>query len=338
MLGFFHNWIVELSKKYSYITVITLKSGTYALPDNVRVLSLGKEFGKKKSFVRKIFYVLTFYYYILKTIGQYDRVFIHQIQEYALLGGCVWKICGKKIFLWRNHYAGNLLTDVACRISHKTFYTSDYSYNARFKNALKMPVGVDVASLHTTEKFSVPENSILALARLDPSKKPELILYALRKLYDAGIHVTADFVGGTNKGAFPHYENEIQALHAALQLGDGVKFIGPVPSTETYKYYLSHDIYLNVSRSGMLDKTIFKALAAGCIPITTSLDFNEMIRPVMHDTLKVTQDSVDSLVEKIQYVVALTKEERAAKIKMMQDVVIDNQSLQTLVQKLALIV
>jgi glycosyltransferase involved in cell wall biosynthesis len=197
-----------------------------------------------------------------------------------------------------------------------------------------MPVGVDVESLKTTEVFSVPHNSILILARLDPSKKPEIVLHALKKLRDAGIVIAADFVGGTNKNAFPHYEQEIMQLHANLELGDSVRFVGAVPSTETYKYYLSHEIYINVSKSGMLDKTIFKALAAGCLPLTTSLDFNAMIYPVVNDEFKVAQDSVDSLVEKVTSALSLTTEEKQRTVKAMQEVVIEKQSLHTLVVKL----
>jgi glycosyltransferase involved in cell wall biosynthesis len=338
MLGFFHNWIIELSKQYTHITVITLKAGEYELPSNVTVYSLGKEVAGTRFVPRKIRYLFRFYYLVLTTIRTHDSVFIHQIQEYALLGGLLWRLYGTRVFLWRNHYAGNILTDIACRLSNTTFYTSDYSYNASFSNALKMPVGVDVESLKTTEVFSVPHNSILILARLDPSKKPEIVLHALKKLRDAGTVISADFVGGTNKNAFPHYEQEIMQLHANLELGDSVRFVGAVPSTETYKYYLSHEIYINVSKSGMLDKTIFKALAAGCLPLTTSLDFNEMIQPVVGDECKVSQDSVDSLVERLAYALSLSHEEKKRRVKMMQDVVLTKSSLKTLVAKLVEII
>ena len=338
MLGFFHNWIAELSKHYNLVTVIALKVGTHDLPANVRVFSLGKESSDKGFYVRKIYYILKFYYLIVRYLRTYTNVFVHQNQEYALLGSLIWKIFGKKIYLWRNHYAGNIVTKIACLVSSKTFYTSDSSYNATFPNAVKMPVGVDLESLQTSEVFDIPANSILMLSRLDPSKKPEIILQALQQLHEEGVSFTADFVGGTSKDKSPHYEAELVQLKDDLHLHGVVKFVGAVPSTETYKYYLSHDIYINVSKSGMLDKTIFKALAAGCVPLTTSLDFNEIIRPVANDTFKVEQDSVPSLVEKLKMATSMSTEAKKQAVKQMQDIVLEKSSLLTLVTKLTEII
>lgn len=43
LLGFFHQWICEFAKHCDFVTVICLEKGEYALPANVRILSLGKE-------------------------------------------------------------------------------------------------------------------------------------------------------------------------------------------------------------------------------------------------------------------------------------------------------
>jgi hypothetical protein len=108
VLGFFHRWIEKFSKYYESITVICLYKGEYNLPNNVRVLSLGKENGKSK-----IEYIINFYKYIYQEKDNYDKVFVHMNQEYILLAGIVWKIMKKDIFMWRNHNIGNKLTDLA---------------------------------------------------------------------------------------------------------------------------------------------------------------------------------------------------------------------------------
>ena len=43
ILGFFHNWLLQLSPKFERIIVVCLEKGESDLPNNVRVLSLGKE-------------------------------------------------------------------------------------------------------------------------------------------------------------------------------------------------------------------------------------------------------------------------------------------------------
>ncbi len=342
-LGFMTRWVEELSKQYQSIVVICLYAGEYTPPANVRVISLGKEaFEKKfleknslgKKIITRIKYLARFYRFIFAERNHYDKVFVHMNDEYVILGGMFWKILGKKIYLWNNHYSGGLMKELAGKLCEKVFYTSKFSYTAntkKFPNGMQMPVGVDVESLKKGEVFEVPENSLLFLARLDPSKKPEIILKALKRLKDEGVSFTMDFVGGTSVDKFPTYEADVKKLCTELGLDDKVRFVGAVPSTETYKYYLSHDIYINVAKSGMLDKTIFKGLAAGCLPITTSIDFNEMIG----EEFMVLQDNVDSLVEKLNHAISLSKEEKKKRVKTMQDLVIGKHSLDTLVKKIS---
>ncbi|MEA3398315.1 MAG: hypothetical protein U9R06_01065, partial [Patescibacteria group bacterium] len=47
-LGFFHDWLLEFAKNFEQIIVICLQKGDYALPDNVKIISLGKDRGVNK--------------------------------------------------------------------------------------------------------------------------------------------------------------------------------------------------------------------------------------------------------------------------------------------------
>jgi len=128
LLGFFHGWILEFAKQYEHVIVVCLQKGEYELPENVDVLSLGKERGTSR-----VRYILNFFKYIIQTYKRYDSVFVHMNQEYILLGGLLWKVMKKKVFFWRNHPKGTFLTNIAVFFSNKVFYTSPFSYTARFK-------------------------------------------------------------------------------------------------------------------------------------------------------------------------------------------------------------
>ncbi len=344
-LAFFVRWVTKLAPHYDHITVICLYQGNYSLPANVTVLSLGKEnhvadapLGFVQKSLLRLQYIARFYYYILKEHRNYNKVFIHMNDEYGVLGGLWWRLFGKKMYLWRNHYAGHRSTRWVGALCEKVFYTSAFSYTAKkeyFPQGVQMPVGVDVESLETDEVFTVPPRSLLFLARLDPSKKPEIVLDALALLKDRGCAYTMDFVGGTSKDKWPHYEAEVKAYKEKLGLGAPVQFIGAVPSTDTYKYYLSHEVYINVSQSGMLDKTIFKALAAGCIPITSSVDFNAMIKPATNDRLLVKENDAVSLADTITYVLSLPDTEKKNLVREMQALVIGKHSLDVLAKKIS---
>ena len=185
ILGFFHRWIIEFAKHFESIVVICLEKGAYELPSNVKVLSLGKE--NRKS---RIQYILRFYKYIWQERKNYDVVFVHMNQEYLIMGGGIWRLIGKKVTMWRNHYAGSFLTDFASFFCNKIFCTSRFSYTARYKKTVLMPVGVDLENFKPKTEIARGKRSILFLARFSPSKRPEFLVEALKKITDQGIEYT----------------------------------------------------------------------------------------------------------------------------------------------------
>jgi hypothetical protein len=90
VLGFMHHWLQVFSKSFETITVICLEKGIVNLPENIKVLSLGKE--QKKS---KLRYITRFYTYIFKERKNYDVVLVHMNKEYVVLADCCGE-CGAK--------------------------------------------------------------------------------------------------------------------------------------------------------------------------------------------------------------------------------------------------
>lgn len=266
VLGFFHEWIRELAGRFESVEVICLKEGEYALPDNVRVHSLGKEKGKKSSFM----YALRFLSLAWKLRGSYDAVFVHMNQEYVLLAGSLWKLLGKKAYLWRNHYAGSFLTDLAAMYCAKVFYTSKSSYSARYPHALQMPVGVDTKRFAPDESRRAPR-SILFLARMAPSKRPQMLVEALEALHAQGISFKASFVGSP----LEEYKDFYRLLVERAQALGEVSFLPAVTHERAAELYKEHAIFVNTSPPGMLDKTIFEAAASGCRVYAASTDVRE---------------------------------------------------------------
>ncbi|KND49404.1 MAG: hypothetical protein AB203_04390 [Parcubacteria bacterium C7867-008] len=269
-LSVYHGWVEGLAKRTDQLTVICLKEGRHTLPANVRVHSLGKEKGRAPSFV----YALRFLILTLSLRYEYDRVLIHMNQEYLLVAGWVWKLLHKPAYLWRNHYAGSLLTDLAVLFCKNVFCTSKDSYTAKYKKTVLMPVGVDL------ERFSSPifegrmRESILFLARMAPSKHPEILIDALEILKKKGTSFTATFIGSP----LPAYESFYATLQQRVQRqfpDRSVMFMAGVPNTEVPVMFHRHSIFVNCSPSGMFDKTLFEAAASGCLVLARSKDFKE---------------------------------------------------------------
>lgn len=270
-LGFFHGWVQELSKQFEAITVVCLKEGKHALPANVTVLSLGKETGTSR-FTRAT-RVLKYSFVLRK---KYDAVFVHMNQEYILLAGWLWKLLGKKIYLWRNHYAGNWLTKRAIRSATKVFCTSKFSYTARFPKTVLMPIGVDMQQYKRMPEVSRDPRSILFYARVAPSKNPEVLLQALDILHKKDVDFSADFYG-TPLPQDQAFAEGLKQKAQQLGLESSVRFLPGRPHADGPAIFNAYAIFVNTSRSGMYDKTLMEAAACECIVVAASKDFAELV-------------------------------------------------------------
>ena len=302
-LGFMHGWFEELARNVESLTIICLKEGEHSLPANVHIYSLGKEKVPAPQgamiyhgTLRRLKYATLFYRYIWRVRAKHDAVFVHMNQEYILLGGWFWLLARKRIYLWRNHYSGSIFTDIAAQFCTKVFCTSRYSYTAKYKKTVLMPIGVD-------PRFVPPHippapGSVLFFGRLAPSKRPALLLLALAKL--GREQWAADFYG-------PGEDSYIAALkQEAAPLGERVRFLGPVPHHEAPQVFGAHAIYVNLGGSGMYDKTIFEAAASGCLVLAASEDFAKLVD--QRFTFK--QDDAEDLAQKLRALLTMPKEEK----------------------------
>lgn len=271
VLGFFHRWIEEFSKRYEKVSVICLEEGETSLPSNVRVYSLGKEeknfqfsiFGfdrltilrNSRDNFQKLKYLWRFYKYIWALRKDYDAVFVHMNQEYVLLGAKHWFFMGKPVYLWRNHAQGSFLTRLAMMLSKKVFCTSPESFTARFKKTKLMPAGIDTDFFMPDPQIERLPNSILFLGRISPVKRVLEFIEWYKGLSESYV---ATIAGGPVKGD-EAYADEVRRL-APLS----IKFTGPVTQEGALRLYQSHEKYVNMTPAGSLDKTILEAASCGC--------------------------------------------------------------------------
>ncbi|MBI2065660.1 MAG: glycosyltransferase [Candidatus Zambryskibacteria bacterium] len=168
------------------------------------------------------------------------------------MGWKFWKLWGKKIYLWRNHARGNLLTRLAVLLSNKVFYTSPSSYTARFKKAVKMPVGIDTDFFKSDPDVPREKNTVLFLGRISPVKQVlEFINWVKKHGYKATI-------AGPILAKDKEYGEQVKK-----SLTPEIKLMGPVTQEEARKLYQTHEIYANFTPAGSLDKTIIEAAACG---------------------------------------------------------------------------
>ncbi|MFA5173381.1 MAG: glycosyltransferase family 4 protein [Candidatus Paceibacterota bacterium] len=283
VLGFFHGWIREFAEKFEKITVICLEKGKEELPESVKVFSLGKEVAKKTTdrklikfkVIKRLRYIFNFYKYIWKERKNYETVFVHMNEEYVLLGWWLWKLSGKRIFLWRNHPKGSLATRIVVFLSDNVFYTSPFSFTARFKKGILMPVGIDEDKFKVeSRKFRKPEDrqksffKILYLGRIAPVKGIGTIIEAGKILKEKGTDFKLDIIGEALEKDKKYYENLKLRVEDSKLAGE-IRFLPEISNLEASEVYANYDVFINATKTGSMDKTIFEAIFAE-LPVITS--------------------------------------------------------------------
>ncbi len=257
VLGFFHSWIKEFAKNCESVTVICLYKGTHDLPQNVKVLSLGKEKG-----VSRLKYVGNFYTYIWNERKNYDSVFVHMNQIYVVLAGILWKMLGKKVTLWYTHKSVTPSLHLAVFLSDLIFTASKESFRIKSRKVHVMGHGIDVDffSPISTSRLS---NTLLSVGRLMPTKRHDLGIEAA--------HETGRVIRIAGEG--PELDN-LRIL--AEKLGAQVEFLGPLQLAVVREEYRKASFLIHTSETGSLDKVVLEALACELPVISTSTSLGDV--------------------------------------------------------------
>ncbi len=299
VLGFFHLWIKEFAKKFSKVTVICLVEGEHSLSENVKVLSLGKDQNKSR-----LHYIFQFYKYLWLEKNSYDVVFVHMNQEYALLGGIVWRLFNKKTILWRNHPNGNWITNIAVFLMNKVCCTSKESYTAKFKKTSIMPVGIDTGFYMPDENVQKIPNSILFLGRISTIKHPDLFMEACGMLKGRGVDFKATIVGDCSN-EYQEYFESIKNRARELSL-DNLDFKNGVPSKETVDWYRRYEIYVNATDSGSFDKTILESMACGSLVVVS----NHALKREIDNKFIFEQNNASDLAQKLESILLYPEDKK----------------------------
>lgn len=337
VLGVYHEWIAKLAERIDKISVICLYRGRVDLPANISVYSLGKDkfppipnYKLLITIWRRILYIARFYNLIWKLRKEYNLVFVHMNQEYAVLGGAFWKALKKKIFFWYNHPLGNMRARLAIEFADTVFYTSPYAFAARYKKAAVMPVGVNTNLFRRIPKIAKKPRSILFIGRISPIKKLEILLRATEILLIKNIDFTLTVAGEPSKLSEYAYAKEIKKRAQPLIDQGLVSFVGAVPNYKTPELYNSHEICVNMTPSGSFDKTILEAMSCET-PVIIS---NQSLRGSLPEELMFDESNASDLAGKISGFLDWPANKKEAVGKDLRQIAVEKHSLEMLIDRL----
>jgi len=311
VLGFMHRWIEEFAEQVERVEVICLWEGKHDFGRetydprcnvpfrNVVVRSLGKNrgFSKLRQLVR-------FWKFCLE-IRDIDGAFVHMNAVYVPLGWLIWRMHGKKIFLWRNHPEGSLLAKVAYGLADRIFFTSPYAHAAGNDKAEQMPAGIDTRRFRPNPSIVKKPGSILMLGRIAPVKRLEKVIAAANILNGSGIPFTLDIVGDAEKVDSAYVRGIHKATAALLEKGR-IVFRPSIKNSDAPQCYAEHELYINATLTGSYDKTVLEAMACGSLPLVANRSFKDVLPP----EFLFQENDPEELAAKIKNALALAPKER----------------------------
>jgi len=344
-LSFFLNWIAEFVKHYKQITVICLFRGEYNLPDNVKVLSLGKERNspiknryalRVMRYAHQIKYLINFYKYTWQERKNYDEVFVHMSQVYIILGGMFWKIWRKKIGLWYAHGSVPFSLKIAEKFTDYIFTSTKSGCRIESKKINVVGQGIDTNKLKAKSlKLKAQEGpfKIITVGRVSPVKDLETLISAIEILAKEIKNLKLEIIGGPGTAEHEKYLLELKEDVRRKNLTDIIEFVGPKPYHEVLSYFQKASLFINASHTGSLDKTLLEAMSFE-LPI---LSCNESLLEVLSaysDRLMFEKKNYQELAEKIKIIYNLSPEERRKMGQDLRRIVEFDHSLEKLVKKI----
>ena len=283
VLGFFVSWIVEFSKQVEQVEVICLKLGRSDLPKNVRVHSLGKEDPPRTFFIswRRAVYVFRFLRLAWRLRREYDAVFVHMNPEYVVLAGILWRALGKRVALWYTHRSVDLKLRIAAVLTNVIVTASAESFRLPSTKVRVIGHGIDMTQFVPPPKKPTGTTlRVLTIGRLSSTKRIMEMLAAIDTLVARDVSIAFTIAGVPATVADAAYERQVHAMIFAKPTASHVQFLGAVSHADIPALLERHDVFLNLSTTGSLDKAMLEALAAGMPAVTTNIAFRDLLAPV----------------------------------------------------------
>lgn len=325
ILGFFCQWIVEFAKRCEQVTVICLYKGEYDLPENVKVLSLGKE--ERQS---RLQYLIHFYWYISYEKKNYDTVFVHMNQIYVGLGGLLWRLWNKKIILWYTHRAVSMSLRIAALFAHDIFTASKEGFRIPTKKLHIVGHGIAVEQFAKKEMYPHEKLILLSVGRVTRIKNLETLVEACALLRDAEVDFSCDIVGPKVTPDDHIYLAELKKMIEDKNLENKIVFIDGVTNEKVKKYYHQSDININLTPTGGIDKVVLEGIAAEIIPLVSNRAFEPLFGKYADDLIFNHKDAA-SLAQKIMNLKELDLESVR---RMLRQKVEENYGVEGLVEKI----
>ncbi len=330
ILGFFHRWVEEFASQVDEVQVIALQVGTYDLPPNVQVYSLGKESG-----ANRLKYLWRFYTYSWQLRHSYDEVFVHMNQQYVPLGYPLWKLLRKRIGLWYAHGAVSRSLEIAVRLADVVFTSTPQGLQIDTPKRVIVGQGIDFAHFApaSAERPMRATLELITVGRISASKNLATLLAACSLLQLQGVSFHFSIIGTPLTEVDIQYEKNLHHYCAENHLIDSVSWIGGVNQVKLPAYLQQADIFIHDGATQSLDKVLLEAVAAGCVVLSSNAAYTALTLPLAPQNLFMSTDS-SALAARIIECSQMSESVRSEVMLPIRQVIQKEHSIQGLIAKI----
>lgn len=331
VLGFFENWVRHLAHEFNEVKVIALAKGEYHLPNNVQVVSLGKEQGRNK-----LFQAIIFYRYVLQFLPWCDGVFVHMAPEYVRVLYPVNVFLRKPICMWYAHIHVSGVARWALDRVARVFSPSKESFTFQSEKIIATGHGIDVSLFKPLDNKKQNPPVIMTMSRLSKVKRLHIFIEALHILHAKypDVSFKARIVGGPARKEDGEYEASLQQLASTYGLENHIEWYGPVKNKDTFHLYNEASLFVRMQGGGGFGKTELESMACGTPVILCTDVYNAQLGEFAHDVY-FPEDDAALCAEHMKSVLGWSEEKRNEYAHLSRGIVSNGHNLEHLAKRIA---
>lgn len=324
-LGAFYYWFDLLARRAEGVVLLAGRVGRHDFPANVAI----HEFGKGAGYGR-IGRLWKFWELFSRHFAAADAVLFHQIPEFVIASSPFLIGRSQVAGLWYAHGKVTRRLRMAERLVDHIFTSSEAGFRLRSKKVHHLGQAINTDLFSPAPRRHPPAGDqglrLLTIGRISQVKNYEMIIGAAALLRDAlKKSWTLALVGGPITEHDRVYAGRIETLIRENRLEQYVRFYGDRGYSDIPEILRNHDMFLNASATGSLDKAVLEAMAAGLTVVTS----NEAYRVILPPQYFLEHASAESLAERIT---ALADEPRPNKV--LREIVVRDHGLAATMEKM----
>lgn len=274
-VGAFYYWFEKLAEKNERIVILSRGVGSAPLPAHGEVYSFDAPWFAAR--VWKYWKLFAYHY------ARSDAVFFHMMPEFVLAAAPFLLSLKRPSALWYAHKSVTRHLRIAERLVDFVFTSSADGFRLPSKKVFYLGQAID------TERFSPRVNTggekrhilnMVTVGRISGVKNYETMIHAcevLKRTWDR--QWTLSIVGGPLLPRDHDYLSSLKKLVREKGLESSIHFYGSHSYNEIPDILREHDMFINLSGTGSLDKAVLEAMSAGLTVIVANEAYRAILPP-----------------------------------------------------------